>query len=71
MNAITANSPRRVTLAYGLLLGIVVIFLLMLYAALRYPASLSQGGLVSFLANPIASAASASHSAPNLASIPS
>src|SRR4051812_41360277 len=50
MSAMTANAPHRVTLASQLLLGIVLIFVLMLYAALRYPASLSQGGLVSFLA---------------------
>ena len=50
MNAMTANAPRRVTLASELLLGITVIFLVMLYAAFRYPASLSQSGLVSFLA---------------------
>lgn len=44
----TAYHPRPVT--YELLLGIVVIFALMLYAALHYPASLSHGGWVSFLA---------------------
>ena len=50
MKATTVSDLRRVTLASELLLGIVLVFALMLYGALRYPASLSQGGLVSFLA---------------------
>ena len=50
MNAMTTNNPRRVTLVSELLIGIVVVFALMLYGVLRYPASMSQTGLLSFLA---------------------
>ncbi len=49
MNATTARQPRRVTLASILLLGIAVLFALLFYAVLRYPASLSQGGQLSLL----------------------
>jgi hypothetical protein len=49
MNATTARQPRRVTLASILLLSIAVLFALLAYAALRYPASLSQGGQISVL----------------------
>src|SRR4051812_28170206 len=49
MNATTAHQPRRVTLTSPLLLGIGVLFALLLYAVLRYPASLSQGGQFSLL----------------------
>ena len=49
MNATTAHQPRPATLASTLLLGIGVLFALLLYAVLRYPASLSQGGQFSLL----------------------
>ena len=44
------SDPHDRSVATHLLLAIVVVFALMLYGTLRYPASLSQGGLVSFLA---------------------
>ena len=50
MNATTTKNPRRLILADELLTGIVGVFALMLYGILRYPASMRQGGLVSFLA---------------------
>jgi hypothetical protein len=49
MNATTARQPRPVTLASMLLLGIGVLFALLLYAVLRYPTSLSQGGQFNLL----------------------
>ncbi len=49
MNITTSNNSRRLTLEYQTLIGIMVILALMLYGVWRYPASLSQGGLVSFL----------------------
>jgi len=49
MNATSANNLRRVTHVSGLLIGIAVIFALLLYAILQYPASLSQGGQGSLL----------------------
>src|SRR6266852_9016050 len=44
------SAPHDRSVATQLLLGIVAVFALMLYSGLRYPASLSQCGLLSFLA---------------------
>src|SRR5262249_20800041 len=49
MNATMASQPRHLTGASALLLGIPVLFALLSYAVLRYPASLSQGGQLSLL----------------------
>lgn len=49
MNTTIASQPRHGTLASVLLLGIGVLFVLLLYAVMRYPASLSQGGQLSLL----------------------
>jgi hypothetical protein len=49
MNHTIASQPRHGTLASALLLGIGVLFALLLYAVIRYPASLSQGGQLSLL----------------------
>jgi hypothetical protein len=53
MTARTTDS-RRATRATDLLVGVVIVLTLMMYAVLRYPASISQGGGASFFATTLA-----------------